>query len=388
VTVHHFATIVGGGAAGLAVAAMLQKRGVRPLVLERAASLGQTWLRQYDRLKLHTARSMSGLPGCPIPNTCGQWVSKTDFANYLAYYSAEFDVQPRLGVAVQSIARAGSSWILQTSAGPITSDNVIISTGANASPYTPPWPGLEGYRGHLIHSCRFRNALPYRGRSVLVIGCGNSGAEILAELAESGVQRLRVAIRTPPNIMAKQLAGIPTQYLGVAFKSLPTSVMDGFTRLFQKLTIGDLRRYGLPWPAAGVFSDCRERQSIPVMDTGFVKHIRSGRIECVAAVQSFSEREVILCDGARVTADTVIAATGYRPDLGELVGGLGVLDFEGRLLVRDAESPAALPGLYFIGFTVDVSGVLRRIASDAVKIAETISAGTPVAAPSPERALQ
>jgi putative flavoprotein involved in K+ transport len=352
---------------------MLQQHGVQPLVLERSDQLGESWLRHYDRLRLHTTRSMSGLPGYPIPQACGKWVSKSDLAEYLACYARKFQIQPRLGVTVESISRVNSHWVLQTSAGPTESENVIIATGAHAAPYTPPWPGLEKYQGQFLHASQFCNGKPYCGRDVLVIGCGNSAAEILAELAESEAGRLRMAIRTPPNVIAKQIGAIPTQVLGLAFGSFPPALVDVFARLFQKLTIGDLRRYGLPWPQAGIFTASKNKQVIPVIDTGFVSHIKAGRIECVSSVREFSPSGVILSDGKQITPDTVIAATGYRSNLERLVGYLGVLDEQGMPRRRDSGPGPALPGLYFIGFTIEISGVLRRIGAEAINVARLIS---------------
>ena len=114
------------------------------------------------------------------------------------------------------------------------------------------------------------------------------------------------------------------------------------------------------------------RQQAPAYDDGFVEELRAGRIEIVAAVVGFDHSDVVLADGARIQPDAVIAATGYRRGLDELVGHLGVLDSNGVPLVRGGQEHPSAAGLFFNGYRVDLSGQLRLMRIDARAIAKAV----------------
>ncbi|MET9867795.1 NAD(P)/FAD-dependent oxidoreductase, partial [Streptomyces sp. NPDC006386] len=114
--------------------------------------------------------------------------------------------------------------------------------------------------------------------------------------------------------------------------------------------------------------------AIPVQDVGLIDAVRKGRVEIVAAVDGFEDGgKILLADGTRISPDAVIAATGYVRALEGLVGDLGVLDARGRPVAHGARSPKTTPGLYFTGFTNPISGNLRELAIDAVRIAKAIA---------------
>lgn len=148
--------------------------------------------------------------------------------------------------------------------------------------------------------------------------------------------------------------------------------MDRLGALVAKASVPDLSAYGLPRPTTGLYSRVKQG-SIPVQDVGLIDAVRGGKVEPVAAVEAFDGAEVVLADGSRIAPDTVIAATGYRRALEELVGHLGVLDERGRPRTQGARSPAQAPGLYFTGFSNPISGMFREMAMDAEKIAKAIS---------------
>ncbi len=131
----------------------------------------------------------------------------------------------------------------------------------------------------------------------------------------------------------------------------------------------DLTSRGLPRPRTGLYTRNAREGVNPVLDHGFVDAVRSGRVEPVAAVQAFDGPEVVLADGTRLRPDTVIAATGYRPNLHDLVGSLGVLDEAGHPLAVGAQTHPAAPRLYFAGYTNPLTGVLRQAGIEARAIA-------------------
>ena len=225
-----------------------------------------------------------------------------------------------------------------------------------------------------MHSREYRNGHPYAGRDVLVVGAGNSGAEIAVDLVESGARKVWLSVRTGPNIMRRDLAGFPTQALGVVLARFPVPVVDRVAGVTQRLTVGDLSKYGMPRPARGLYSRVRQDERIPILDVGLIGMLKREEVSGVAEVAGFEEVAVVLADGTRLEPDVVIAATGFRRNLGGLVGHLGVLDERGNPTFDGAATNPETPGLYFIGYSNPLSGNLRAVAIDARRIARVVSA--------------
>src|SRR3954454_14894863 len=139
--------IVGGGSAGLATAALLRQRGLESLVLEAGPEPGAAWRTRYDRLRLHTPRLLSGLPGLRIPQRFGRWVARDDLLEYFRAYVARHELDVRTGVRVERIDRDATVWRLETTQGPIVAARAIVATGYNGAPYIPEWPGRAGFTG-------------------------------------------------------------------------------------------------------------------------------------------------------------------------------------------------------------------------------------------------
>lgn len=140
----------------------------------------------------------------------------------------------------------------------------------------------------------------------------------------------------------------------------------------SRIAVPDLAAQGLPRPTTGLYSRVKEG-AIPVQDVGLINAVKKGRVAPVATVESFDQDTVILADGTRITPDAVIAATGYRRALEDLVGHLDVLDARGRPVTHGGRTPKQAPGLYFTGFTNPISGMLREMALDAEKIAKRVA---------------
>ncbi|CAM5445777.1 monooxygenase [Streptomyces xanthochromogenes] len=367
--------VIGAGPGGLAVAAELRARGVRAVVLEKSDAVGASWRRHYDRLHLHTTRRLSALPGLRMPRRFGRWVSRDDVVRYLEKYADVHELEIVTGVEVDRVERGpgGEGWVLYATGGRrLSTPAVVVATGFNHTPYVPAWPGAESYAGELLHAGQYRNPAPFVGRDVLVVGAGNTGAEIAADLAEGGAGRVRLAVRTPPHILRRSTAGWPAQATGILVRRLPVRLVDAAASVTERLSVPDLSAYGLPRPAKGLYSRAREG-AIPVQDVGLIDAVRKGRVEPVAALESFDGTKVVLADGTRVSPEVVVAATGYRRGLEGLVGHLGVLDQRGRPRVRGARTVPGASGLYFTGFTNPISGMLRELRLDATRIARSLA---------------
>ena len=366
--------VIGGGPGGLSVAYALRARGIRAVVLERAESVGAAWRGHYDRLHLHTTRRLSALPGLPIPRRFGRWVGRDDLVRYLEKYAEVHELEIVPGVEVSRVERSpdGTGWLLHATGGrELTGAAVVVATGYNHTPYVPDWAGLDTYTGDFLHAGDYRNPAPYAGRDVLVVGVGNTGAEIAVDLVEGGASRVRLSVRTAPHIVRRSTAGWAAQYTGLLVRRLPAGVVDRLARPMAKLSVPDLAAQGLPRPDTGLYSRVKEG-AIPVQDVGLIDAVRTGRVEVVAAVDGFEDGKVVLADGSRVSPEAVVAATGYVRALEGLVGHLDVLDERGRPLAHGARTAQQAPGLHFTGFTTPISGTLREVAMDAEKIAKTI----------------
>jgi putative flavoprotein involved in K+ transport len=368
--------VIGGGPAGLAAGAELRRRGLRPVILERGERVGTSWRSGYDRLHLHTVRGLSGLPGFGIPRAAGRWPSRDAVIDYLERYRDRHELEVRGGTEVERITAAengdGARWVLHTTAGEqLPARSVVVATGHAHTPYVPEWPGRESYTGQLRHARDYRNAEPFAGLDVLVVGVGNSGSEIAVDLAEGGARRVWIAVRTPPQIVRRQTAGWPAHATGILVTPLPAALVDPVARLQRRLTIPDLTSYGIPLPEDGLLARVRRVGEVPLLDVGFVKAVRTGTVTPVAAVTGFEGGKVLLADGSSVEAQAVVAATGYRRGLEKMAGHLGVTDENGMPRVHGGR-PAA-PGLFFVGYDVSLRGMLRVIAAEARRVAPSVA---------------
>ncbi|MGW0555679.1 flavin-containing monooxygenase [Streptomyces sp. NPDC002926] len=365
--------VIGGGPGGLAAAAALREQGVRAVVLEKSESVGASWRRHYDRLHLHTTRRLSALPGLAMPRSFGRWASRDDVIRYLEKYAEFHELEIVTGVEVSRIEPSGSDWVLHATGGrELTGRAVVVATGYNHTPHVPDWPGRDSYAGELLHASEYRNAAPYAGKDVLVVGVGNTGAEIAVDLIEGGAARVRLAVRTIPHIVRRSTAGWPAQRTGILVRRLPVRLVDRAGGIISKISVPDLTAQGLPRPDTGLYSRVKQG-AIPIQDVGLIDAVRAGKVGPVAALESFEDSKAVLADGTRISPDTVIAATGYRRALEGLVGHLGVLDERGKPVTHGGRTSAQAPGLYFTGFTNPISGMFREMARDARKIAKSLA---------------
>jgi cation diffusion facilitator CzcD-associated flavoprotein CzcO len=362
---HAPVVVIGGGASGLSAAAALRHRGIGSVVLEQDAAIGGTWTRRYDRLHLHTMREFSGLAHFPIPQRYPRYLSRAQFAEYLQEYAEHFELNVVTGAQVNRIHRHGPDWTIETAVNKArptyTSRVVVIATGQYREPAVPAWPGRDLYCGRLLHSSGYANAAPYAGQRVLVVGAGNSGAEIATDLAEGGASGsaqvrasfVALSVRTPPPIVPRDPFGLPVQRTSLVLSLLPPAFADRAARTTAKLALGDLTRYGMP---AAAFTPYHRRQ-VPLIDVGFVAALKRGAIAIRPALSGLTPDGCRFADGTTGVFDAIVAATGFTTGLRGLLDADGVLDEAGEPIGRSGE-PTAAAGLYFVGFVHSLRGHL------------------------------
>ncbi|MER9296423.1 NAD(P)/FAD-dependent oxidoreductase [Mesorhizobium sp. M0621] len=357
--------IIGAGPAGLAIAACLRQAGQDFVLLETEQQSAPAWRRHYERVHLHTTKRYSSLPFVPFPKDYPRYVPRDLFAAYLDAYAQRFDLRPRFGEAVRAITRQGRSWLVDTTTGPLHASNVVIASGNNAEPLMPRFAGADGFRGKSLHSADYLNAMPFAGQSVLIVGMGNTGAEIALDLVEGGA-RPTISVRGGVHIVPRELLGVPIQMIGMAARLMPQRINDALFPIILDLALGRLETYGLRRPQQGMLQQIALSSRIPTIDVGTIRKIREGAIKVAPDIVEITEQGARFVDGRHGEFDAIIFATGFRPGYAKLLEP-GVQP--GRSGVNASASDL---GLYLIGFHNPVTGLLREISIEAEQIADDI----------------
>ncbi len=361
--------VIGAGPAGLSTAGELLTRGVSTIVLERGTQLGASWAARYPGLRFNTSRHSSALPGTPFPREYGQFPTRDQYLDYLRRYAADHRIPVETGIEVTGISRSDAGWVLATSAGERRARHVVVATGLFNRPRIPGWATEPGFRGEVLHSSTYQGPADFTDRSVLVVGAGSSGMEIAHQLVKGGAAKVRLAVRTPPNILLREINGLPGDLPAPLIFRLPTKLADRMGFALQRRTVGDLSSYGLPNPTRGIMSQQKAADGTgpAVVDREVIDAIRGGTIECVPAVTGLDGDSVVLADGRHVPVDAVVLATGYGPGLKSFVDGPGVLDERG--LPRDCTGGEVAPGLRFVGYVYrpGLTGYVGRIARQVAR---------------------
>jgi cation diffusion facilitator CzcD-associated flavoprotein CzcO len=364
--------VIGAGPAGLAVAAALIDRGRRPIVIEKAAHVAASWRAHYERLHLHTVKELSALPGMPFPAADPRYLPRQRVVDYLDAYAARAGIAPRFGVEATAIVPVeGGGWQTTTrGGGAIRSRVVVVGTGANSIPFVPTIEGEAGFAGEIVHSRGYRNAAPFKGRRVLVVGMGNTGAEIALDLAEQGVP-VALSVRSPVNVVYRDVLGRPTQKTTLLLWRLPTALGDALARWLCDVTVGDLGRYGLRRSAISPLCELREHGHTAVIDVGTLARIKAGEIAVYPGIRRLDAAGAEFVDGRSAPFDAIVLATGYRSGIATLFPASPVpLDDSG--LPSEPIGRDALAGAYFVGFDMRQPGTLRTIAGQAGIVAAAI----------------
>jgi cation diffusion facilitator CzcD-associated flavoprotein CzcO len=372
-TIFPGAAVIGAGAAGLAVASELIGAGVPTAILEKESRLAEPWYRRHDQLHLNSHRDLSTLPGVDYPAGTPAFPHKSAVIRYLNQFSEKHSLPIEFGIKVEELIFNGNHWAIHTNAGLRLAHHVIIATGRDREAFIPEWKGVKDFGGRIIHSANFGNVRDYAGRSVLVVGAGNSGFDVLNHLAESNAANIWLSARNGPSLLPKRIGKIAVHSVSPYLALLPLRVADAVMTVTQRLVFGDLTKFGLPPAPLGGASRLKSDYTAIATDDGAVRAIKAGRIAVLPGIREFTKQGVILDNGNLIGPDIVIAATGYRPGLETMVGKLDVLDERGVPLFNGSGTDPNLPGLWFTGMRPNIRGCFANARIQAKAIAKGIA---------------
>ena len=363
--------IIGAGAAGLAVSACLKKTGIPNIIFEQNTKVGATWRKHYDRLHLHTDKKNSELPFAAMPKDYPRYPSRDQVVAYLDDYAKRFELDIRFNQQVRSARHENGQWLVQTQDTLHSAPNLVVATGYARQPLIPDWQGKETFQGKLLHSSEYKNGAEFKGQHVLVVGFGNSGGEIAVDLYEHGAKS-SLAVRNAVNVIPRELAGIPILSIGIVQNKMPAWLADAINAPILRMVIGDITKFGLHKLPYGPATQIAKDKRIPLIDVGTMKLVREGQIKVYSGVEKFSGNRISFTDGKEAEFDAVVLATGYRPRVNDFIqGASSAFDEAGTPTSTGKESSS--PGLYFCGYYVSPTGMLREIAIEARQVCNLIA---------------
>lgn len=344
--------IIGGGQAGLSVAYHLAKRGRPFVILEANGRIGDSWRNRWDSLRLFTPACYDGLAGLPFPADDWSFPTKDEMADYLEAYAAHFGLPVRTGVRVERLYKDGERFVVAAGGELFEAENVVVAMADYQSPRVPAFAGELNPSIIQVHSYDYRNPSQLRDGGVLIVGAGNSGAEISLELS-----------RTHPTWLSGRETGhMPFRIEGIASRLLlaPLALRFVFHRVLTMNT--PIGRRARP----KILSNGAPLIRVKPGD------LTAAGVERVPKVVGTREGLPLLEDGRVLDAANVVWCTGFNPGFSWI--DLPVFEAEGPMHERGVVGSE--PGLYFVGleFLYAMSSVMvHGVGRDAEHIAGHIS---------------
>ncbi len=363
--------IVGASVSGLASAACLQKQGIEYIIIEKTNSVATPWRNHYQRLHLHTNKRISNLPYKRFGNTIPRYPSRQQVIDYLDDYQSEFDINPVFNTEAKRIKRDSGLWITETNNGNFRAKYVIIASGAFTKPKPVQFKGMESFPGKIVHSYEYKSGSDFKEQKVLVVGFGNSACEIAVDLYEQGAKP-SMSVRSPVNVIPRDVFGIPILELSLAMKSLPPKLADTINAPLLRLFVGDITKLGLKKLPYGPLEQIQKTASVPLLDIGTIKHIRQGHIGIHDDIGHIAGKTVYFKNGKAEDFDAIVAGIGYYRDYADIID-VDPSRFEDLKQPLRKQKFFGNDGLYFCGFWIAPTGQIREIGLDAQKIAKDIA---------------
>ncbi|NYE06217.1 putative flavoprotein involved in K+ transport [Bacillus niacini] len=329
--------VIGGGQAGLASAYYLTKNGLKYIILEASDQATGSWPKYYESLTLFSPAKYSSLPGLQFPGDPNHYPTKDEVISYFNEYTKYHKLNVRTGEKVTKVSKNGKDFVIVTEKGSVFNSKAIIAgTGAFSYPNIPAIDGSEDFKGKIIHSSAYKNVEEFNNQRVIVVGGGNSAIQIAYELAKVSIVSL--AIRKP-------ISYIPQRVLG---KDI---------HFWLKVTGIDTLPYGR-----------RFSMNTSVMDTGIYKTaILNNRPDSRLMFANYTEEGVVWVDGREEKVDSVIYATGYKPNVSYLTPLKDAIN-QSAYPVQTKGISTTVDGLYYVGLSGQrslSSATIRGVGSDA-----------------------
>jgi len=339
--------VVGGGQSGLAAARALQELRMPTVILEASDRPAGSWPCYYDSLRLFSPAGYSSMAGMPFPGAPDRYPGSDEVAQYLERYAARLDVEIRTSTRVQTVHQDGQQFTVVIEGGRVLrASGIVAASGSFSNPYRPSFPGEEAFTGELSHVADYRNPAPYAGRRVIVVGAGDSAAQVANELAP--VAAVTLATRHPVRFIPQRLGGQDVHFWlrETGFDTLPAEWLG-------KITGG----------------------SVVTDSVGFQQTLADGRVDRRPMFTALDGKQVAWSDGQREPVDAIILATGYRPSLGYL-RELGALDTDEAPIHVGGFSSTRV-GLVYVGLEFQrsfASNTLRGVSDDARAVITPLAA--------------
>jgi len=363
--------IIGASISGLASAASLQKQNIEYIIIEKQNQVAAPWRNHYDRLHLHTNKRCSNLPYKKFGRIIPRYPGRQQVVDYLDDYQKEFNINPVFNTEALSVRKEGAYWITGTTNGIFKSKYLVMATGAYGKPRPISFKGMETFGGKILHSCEYKTGRDFKGQNVLVVGFGNSACEIAIDLYEQGAIPA-MAVRSPVNVIPRDVLGLPILELSILLSRLPPRVADIISTPLMNLIMGDLTKLGLKKMPYGPLEEIRRDGNAPVLDIGTIQHIREGHIKIYNNIDCIEGNTIHFQDGKKEVFNAIVAGIGYYRDDAEIVD-VDKLRFSDLRVCAARQKYFGRDGLYFCGYWISPTGQIREIASDAQRIARHIA---------------
>lgn len=304
--------IIGAGPGGLSAARALKAQNIPYDQFERHSDVGGIWdihnsgTPMYESAHFISSRDLSGFVGYPMPGHYPDYPSHRQIAHYLRSFADSFGLREAIqfNTSVNLIEKDSENrWRVSLSSGVVKRYRwVLLATGTNWKPNMPSFPGQ--FNGEIRHSNTFKSGREFQGKRVLVVGAGNSGADISCEAAIHAEQAF-ISMRRGYYFIPKHVFGMPVDKFNEG-PHLPLWLAHPLFKGLLRLLVGDLTRWGLPKPDHALF------ETHPIINSQLLHHLQHGNIAVRKNIERFEGDFVVFEDGTREQVDLVLCATGYK----------------------------------------------------------------------------
>jgi putative flavoprotein involved in K+ transport len=342
--------VIGGGQSGLAVGYYLRRTGLSFTILDMEIGPGGAWQHMWNSLRLFSPAQWSSLPGIIMNGGADYYPTRNETIDYIAKYEEKYDLPVRRPVQVINIRKTASGFHLETSDGDYYAKVIVSATGSFRNPYIPAFPGIKQFKGKVIHASEYHAAEEFRNKTVAIVGEGNSGAQILAEVSK--VASTLWITQKEPRFLPDHIDG---RYLFDAASQMYQAKLQG--KSYQPPSLGDIV----------MVPRVREAR-----ENGALQH-------SVRPFKNFTAHGLQWNDGHEEKIDVVIFCTGFRADLRHL-NNLSIVNEDGRVPTTETKA-IVLDGLWMVGYgnwtgfaSATLIGVGRSAKATVEQISEFISA--------------